>query len=55
MTQIRTAGAVGDASAASAKKGEASADYGVTAFMELLQDIEAFDIGRLRAAPKDVD
>ena len=26
------------------KKGEASADYGVTAFIELLQDIEAFDL-----------
>ncbi|MGA3302402.1 MAG: creatininase family protein [Methylovirgula sp.] len=56
MTQdLNEAGALGNASAASAKKGEASADYGVTAFIELLQDIEAFDIGRLRAAPKDVE
>jgi creatinine amidohydrolase len=46
-------GAVGNARAATKKKGEASADYGVTAFIELLQDIAAFDMGRLRAGPKD--
>ena len=40
-------GAAGDAAAASASKGEAAADYGATAFIELLQDVEAFDLARL--------
>ncbi|MGB8277149.1 MAG: creatininase family protein [Methylovirgula sp.] len=54
MTQdLSASGAMGNAAAASAEKGEASADYGVTAFIELLQDVEAFDLARLRAAPKD--
>ncbi|MGO9135258.1 MAG: creatininase family protein [Methylovirgula sp.] len=54
MTQdLSEAGAMGNAAAASAEKGEASADYGVTAFIELLQDIEAFDLARLRTGPKE--
>jgi creatinine amidohydrolase len=54
MTQdLSETGAMGNAAAASAAKGEASADYGVTAFIELLQDVEAFDLARLRAGPKD--
>jgi creatinine amidohydrolase len=44
-------GAMGNAKAANAEKGEASADYGATAFIELLQDIEAFDMARLEAGP----
>jgi creatinine amidohydrolase len=44
-------GAMGNAQAASADKGEASADYGATAFVELLQDIAAFDPARLEAGP----
>jgi creatinine amidohydrolase len=55
MTQdLSPIGAMGNAAAASAAKGEASADYGVTAFIELLQDVEAFDLARLRTAPKDL-
>ena len=55
MTQdLSASGAMGNAAAASAEKGEASADYGVTAFIELLQDVEGFDIARLRAGPKDL-
>jgi creatinine amidohydrolase/Fe(II)-dependent formamide hydrolase-like protein len=34
-------------------KGEAAADYGVTAFLELLQDVEAFDLDRLVEGPLD--
>ncbi len=45
---LSSEGAVGDASAATAAKGEACADYGATAFMELLQDVVTFDIGRLK-------
>lgn len=46
-------GAMGDASAARADKGEAAADYGVTAFIELLQDVEAFDLSGLADGPLD--
>jgi creatinine amidohydrolase len=54
MTQdLSATGAMGNGAAASAEKGEASADYGVTAFIELLQDVEAFDLARLATAPKD--
>lgn len=53
MTEdLSPAGAMGNATAATAEKGEASADYGVTAFIELLQDIEAFDLARLSEAPE---
>ncbi len=48
---LNPAGAMGNAGAASAEKGEASADYGVTAFIELLQDVEAFDLARLGETP----
>ncbi len=52
MTQdLSVSGAMGDATAASAEKGEASADYGATAFVELLQDVAAFDLKRLTFGP----
>lgn len=44
-------GAMGNAAAADALKGEACADYGATAFIELLQDIEGFDLARLKPGP----
>ncbi|PNE11902.1 MAG: creatininase [Beijerinckiaceae bacterium] len=44
-------GAMGNAAAASARKGEACADHGATAFIELLQDIDAFDLTRLKEGP----
>ena len=50
---LSESGAMGDAGAARADKGEASADYGVTAFIELLQDVEAFDLSRLAEGPLD--
>ena len=50
---LSPAGAMGDASAATLEKGEACADYGATAFIELLQDIEAFDMSRLADGPLD--
>ena len=46
---LNPTGAMGDAIQANAAKGEASADYGATAFVELLQDIMAFDLARLEA------
>jgi creatinine amidohydrolase len=48
---LSSSGAVGNAAAASAEKGEAAADYGATAFIELLQDVEAFDLARLDDGP----
>jgi creatinine amidohydrolase len=44
---LSESGAMGNAAAASADKGEAAADYGVSAFIELLQDVDAFDLARL--------
>ena len=49
---LSASGAMGDASAATARKGEACADYGATAFVELLQDIEGFDLKRLKSGPR---
>jgi len=46
-------GAMGDASKATAAKGEAVADYWVTAFIELLRDVNSFDIHRLQSGTKD--
>ncbi len=48
---LSESGAMGDASLANADKGEAAADYGVTAFIELLRDVEAFDLARLVDGP----
>jgi creatinine amidohydrolase len=44
-------GAMGNASIATAAKGEACADYGATAFIELLEDVASFDLARLGAGP----
>lgn len=52
MTQdLSGNGAMGNAAAATRDKGEACADYGATAFVELLQDIEGFDLSRLNDTP----
>jgi creatinine amidohydrolase len=48
---LSSSGATGNAGAATAEKGEAAADYGATAFIELLQDVEAFDLARLDDGP----
>jgi creatinine amidohydrolase len=44
-------GAAGDASNATAAKGEACFDYGVAGFIELLRDVVAFDLSQLAAGP----
>lgn len=41
---LHPSGAMGDAAAASADKGDASADFGARAFVELLREVEGFDI-----------
>jgi creatinine amidohydrolase len=54
MTQdLHPSGAVGDARAASAAKGEAALAHGARAFVALLRDIDRFDPGRLAAGPLD--
>jgi creatinine amidohydrolase len=50
---LSPSGAMGNAQDATLQKGEASADYGATAFIELLQDIQAFDLARLADGPLD--
>jgi creatinine amidohydrolase len=52
MTQdLNPTGAVGNATLASATKGEASLEHGAKAFVELLQEIDRFDLARLREGP----
>jgi len=52
MTQdLHPSGAVGDATLASAAKGEAALAHGATAFVELLREVDRFDLARLREGP----
>ena len=52
MTQdINPTGAIGDATLASAAKGEAALAQGARAFVELLREIDRFDLSRLREGP----
>lgn len=44
-------GPAGDASLASADKGEACAAYGAEAFVDLIRDVQAFDLKALRPGP----
>src|SRR5436305_11996933 len=47
MTQdLNASGAVGDASLATAEKGEAALDHGARAFIELLRDVQRFELPR---------
>ncbi|MGH6836479.1 MAG: creatininase family protein [Methylocella sp.] len=48
---LSASGAMGNAAAANAQKGEACADHGATAFIELLQNIDGFDLARLKQGP----
>jgi creatinine amidohydrolase len=49
---LHPGGAVGDATAASAAKGEALLDHGARAFCELLADVDKFDPKTLSDGPK---
>jgi creatinine amidohydrolase len=52
MTQdLHESGAVGDATLASAAKGEAAFEQGAKAFVELLREIDRFDLARLNEGP----
>ena len=49
---LHPSGAVGDATQASAEKGERLIDQGARAFCELLADVDKFDLHRLSNGPK---
>jgi creatinine amidohydrolase len=52
MTQdLHPSGALGDATLATAEKGEASLMQGARAFVELLREVDSFDLSRLREGP----
>ena len=52
MTQdLNPTGAVGDATLAKPEKGEAALMQGAQAFVELLREIDRFDLSRLRHGP----
>ena len=50
---LSPAGAMGDAASATLAKGEAAAQHGAAAFVALLQEVAAFDLGRLMPGPLD--
>jgi len=53
MTQdLHESGAVGDAARATAQKGEAALDHGAKGFVELLGEVDRFDLARLRPGPR---
>jgi creatinine amidohydrolase len=52
MTQdLNASGAIGDATLATAAKGDAALTHGAHAFVELLREIDRFDLGRLHDGP----
>jgi len=52
MTQdLHASGALGDATLATAAKGEAALSHGARAFIELLQEVDRFDLARLKDGP----
>jgi creatinine amidohydrolase len=52
MTQdLNATGAVGDATQASAAKGEAALAHGAQTFVELVREMDRFDLARLREGP----
>jgi creatinine amidohydrolase len=52
MTQdLNPTGAVGDATLASAAKGNAALTHGAEAFVELLREVDRFDLSKLREGP----
>jgi creatinine amidohydrolase len=54
MTQdLHATGAIGDATLATAAKGEAALARGAEAFVELLREVDRFDLARLREGPLD--
>lgn len=48
---LNPAGALGDARAASKERGEAALEHGARSFIELLHDVDRFELSRLRPGP----
>lgn len=48
---LNETGALGDARAGTAEKGKACLDHGARAFIELLEDVNRFDLDRLKDGP----
>lgn len=44
-------GAMGDAASGTEAKGQRAADYGAASFIELLRDVQSFDLARLQDGP----
>ena len=54
MTQdLHPSGSLGDATLATPQKGDAALDHGAKAFVELLREIDRFDLSRLKDGPLD--
>ena len=54
MTQdLHPSGSLGDATLATPGKGDVSLDHGAKAFVELLREIDRFDLSRLKDGPLD--
>src|SRR5207302_10707809 len=49
---LHPSGAVGNATLASVEKGERLLDHGARAFIELLEDVDKFDVNALSAGPR---
>ena len=49
---LHASGAAGDATLASAAKGQSLLDHGAAAFCELLADVDKFDLATLSNVPK---
>lgn len=52
MQDLNPLGAVGDATMATAEKGKALIEHGARAFIELLDDVDKFDMARLSNQPQ---
>lgn len=50
---LGASGAIGDPRPATAEKGRAAIDFGARAFVELLREVDRFDLARLKAGPLD--
>jgi creatinine amidohydrolase len=48
---LHASGAMGDASAATADKGKAAIEHGARAFVELLGEVDRFDLSKLKRGP----
>lgn len=51
---LHPSGAIGDPTLATAAKGEAALAHGAEAFVELLQEVDRFDLARLKPGPLDI-